>query len=132
MKSLKTLFSTTLLVFLLSNWSCKDTIDDILPKDNPYDESITWSGYYNLNKSNPFSGAFNEVAFNFDKEVDGKTYGVVIENTNLTQLSLQLLSVKLKNTSVGTYDLTDATVGSLQHYKDFNKNLISPLSTTEQ
>lgn len=121
MKLLNIYFSVITCAILLVIPACKETIDDILPKENPYDESITWSGYYNAAQLNPFSGAYNEVSFLFDKEVDGNTYQVVIENTNLNQLSLQLLSIKLKNAAVGNYDLKDAAVGSMQHYKDFNK-----------
>ena len=120
MKPIKTFLNIAVGTFILTCHSCKDAIDDIIPQENPYNESIAWNGYYNHNKSQPFSGSFNEVSFKFDKEADGKTYAVIIENTNLTQLSLQLLSIKLNDISVGTYNLNEA-FGSLLHYKDFNK-----------
>jgi hypothetical protein len=72
------------LALIINNWSCKETIEDILPKDNPYDEPITWSGYLNTSKTNPFSSAFNEVSFKFDNKIDEQIFGVAIENTNLS------------------------------------------------
>lgn len=108
-------------LIFLTQFSCKDTVENILPKENPYKDKLSWTGYIGNSGSGLFNGAFNEVNFNFDKEKDGKTYGVIIENKNASQLSLQRMTVMITNINNGTYNINDPANGRILYYKDYTK-----------
>lgn len=108
-------------IILLTQFSCKDTVDNILPQDSPYKDKLSWTGYIGNSSSGLFNGAFNEVNFNFDNVKDGKTYGVIIENKNATQLSLQRMTLMITNISNGTYNIDDPANGRILYYKDYTK-----------
>lgn len=100
--------------------SCKDDIDNLLD-ENTHELKLEWQGHYNYAKDRIFSGAFNSVKFDYNKVVDDSSYAVVIENNNVGQLSLEVLSIRLKSTGIGMYTIQDSSGSQIRHLKDFTK-----------
>ncbi len=117
MKNLPILLIFTILSMVSS--SCKDELEEALNDD--YLEKISWEGYYNTDKTKIIYGAFNDILLNYNSTVDGVNYMLVLENSTLGQLSLEKISVRLKNTAPNSYDLANPDQAKILYFKDYTK-----------
>lgn len=109
------LFSLLSMIFV----SCKDELEEALNDD--YLEKISWEGYYNTDKTKLIYGAFNDILLNYNSTVDGSNYMLVLENSTLGQLSLEKISVRMKNLAPNTYDLANPDQVKILYFKDYTK-----------
>ena len=105
--------------------SCKDDIENLIEED-PHEVKLEWTGYYNFATDRLFSGSFNSVKYLYDEKRVDSTFAVVIENSTVGQVSLEMLSIKLGSKQVGEYAITDSSGPQVLHFTDFTKPAAFP------
>lgn len=116
-------FIALLLLIIITTFylsSCKDDIENLIEED-PHEVKLEWNGYYNYAKDRIFSGSFNSVKYLYDEKRNDSTFAVVIENSTVGQLSLEMLSLRLQSKGVGEYTISDSSGPNVLHFADFTK-----------